>query len=181
VNVNAAGQRANDHCYLADLSADGRFVLFVTRASNLVPGDTNGSYDVFIRDRTLHRTERVSVKNDEKQFSLIDVYVNPRMSADGRYVAFTALTRSVPGRAVYDVFRRDRAKGTTWLATVNSAGVKANNTSAHPLVSDDGRFVAFSSEATNLSLSDGDAYPDAFVHQFWVSSLVSPLVLESAR
>jgi Tol biopolymer transport system component len=177
VNVNAAWQRANDHCYLADLSADGRFVLFVTRASNLVPGDTNGSYDVFIRDRALRRTERVSVTNDEKQFSLIGSYVNPRMSADGRYVAFTALTRSVPGRAVDDVFRRDRAKGTTWLATANSDGVKANNTSHAPLVSDDGRFVAFTSEATNLSPSDGDAYPDAYVHEFSVSALVSPIVL----
>jgi len=170
VNVNAAGQRANDHCYLTDLSADGRFVLFVTRASNLVPGDTNGTYDVFIRDRTLRRTERVSVTNDEKQFSLRGSETTPRMSADGRYVTFTAMTRSVPGTAVDDVFRRDRAKGTTWLATANSNGVLANNTSFSPVISDDGRFVAFASAATNLSSADGDAYPDAYSHQFSVSA-----------
>ena len=177
VNVNAAGQRANDHCYLADLSADGRYVLFVSRASNLVAGDTNGTYDVFIRDRALRRTERVSVTNDGKQFSLIGIYVNPRMSADGRYVAFSALTRSLPGRAIEDVFRRDRAKGTTWLASANSAGVKANGGSVSPQVSDDGRYVAFTSDATNLSPADPDAYPDAYVHEFWAPALSSPLVL----
>lgn len=177
VNVNTAGQQANDRCYLADLSADARFVLFVSRASNLVAGDTNGDYDVFIRDRTLRRTERVSVTGDGKQFSSIVSYVRPRMSADGRYVAFTSTIRSVPAPngnynlAVYDVFRRDRAKGTTWLATANSAGVKANNTSWSPLQSDDGRFVGFASRATNLSVADGDAYWDAYVHQFSVAPL----------
>jgi Tol biopolymer transport system component len=177
VNVNTAGQRANDQCYLADLSADARFVLFISRASNLVAGDTNDGYDVFVRDRTLRRTERVSVTSDGKPFPWIASYVRPRMSADGRYVVFTSTTRSIPAPggtynlAVYDVFRRDRAKGKTWLATANSAGVKANNTSNAPLVSDDGRFVAFASKATNLSAADGDSYQDAYVHQFSVAPL----------
>ena len=178
VNVNAAGQRANDHCYLADMSVDGRFVVFVTRASNLVPGDTSDTYDVFLRDRALRRTERVSVASDERPLPVVNAYLNaPRVSADGRHVVFLAANRTIPGPGgnyslvINDVYRRDRAKGTTWLASANSNGVKANDTSLAPFVSDDGRFVAFTSTATNLSPLDGDEYQDAYVHQFWVAPL----------
>ena len=155
VSVNRAGEQGNDVAYGSALSADGRFVAFQSLAADLVPGDTNGTWDVFVRDRLAGATERISVSSASAQGNLSSV--GPALSADGRFVAFQSLAANlVPGdtNATWDVFVRDRLAGTTERISVSGASEQGNNTSEYPAISADGRFVAFQSAASNLVPGD---------------------------
>lgn len=98
------------------VSLDGRFVVFTSYANNLVPGDTNGLPDVFVRDRTLGTTELVSLATDGAQSN--GVSTRGSISDDGRYVAFTSTGTNLGGsNSQNDVYVRDRTLGTTsWIA-----------------------------------------------------------------
>src|SRR5206468_3010706 len=112
------------------LSADGRFVAFVSRATNLVPGDTNGSWHVFVRDRQTGITERVSVDSAGNPGDGASGIVGTSadrlaISADGRFVAFaSSATNLVPGdtNGQWDVFVHDRQTRTTEQVSVDTAG-----------------------------------------------------------
>jgi Tol biopolymer transport system component len=109
VSVARNGAQANDASDFAAISADGRYVTFHSPAANLVPGDTNGAGDVFVRDRRTRRTERVSVARNGAQAKGSSVY--PAISADGRFVAFASdASNLVLGdtNASFDVFVRRR-------------------------------------------------------------------------
>jgi hypothetical protein len=178
VNVSSSGDQANALCVVAGVSAGGRFVLFVSAASNLVAGDTNGFTDAFVRDRKLRTTERVTLTNDDAQFPYVSPYIHASLSLGGRFVAFDVSTRNVGGFEIDDVFVRDRATGYTRPASVSSTGVKANGTSHSPVVSGDGRFVAYVSEGSNLAPGDTNHFPDAFAHEFaWTPFTLSPATL----
>ena len=126
------------------ISADGRFVAFSSDATNLVPGDTNGTADVFVRDRQTGTTRRVSVGSGGAQGNGLSV--DPAISADGRFVAFASdATNLVPGdtNGADDVFVRDRQTGTTRRVSVGSGGAQGDRVSFDPAISADGRFVAF--------------------------------------
>ncbi len=146
------------------ISADGRFIVFRSGATNLVPGDTNGAIDVFVRDRRNGTTERVSVDSGEAQAN-DGVSSQPSVSADGRFVAFaSSATNLAPDESdtndSTDVFVRDRQAGTTERVSVDSGEAQADGASFDPSISADGRFVAFSSDATNLAPDDST---DVFV------------------
>ncbi len=133
------------------ISADGRFVAFPSDATNLVRGDTNFSTDVFVHDRLLGTTERVSVSSTGEQSDGISE--GPALSADGRFVAFhSSASDLVPGDDNFstDVFVHDRLTGTTEIVSVNNAGEEGNNLSFRADISAGGRFVVFSSSADNL-------------------------------
>jgi uncharacterized repeat protein (TIGR01451 family) len=126
-----------------DMTPDGRFVVFASAASNLVPGDTNGVGDVFVRDRRTGVTERVSVGpkgvqgNGDSNF--LGISTAPAISDDGRYVAFKSdASNLVKGdrNNLTDVFVRDRAAGTTERVSGDGGG-------DNPGISPDGNFVAF--------------------------------------
>jgi Tol biopolymer transport system component len=164
VSVSSTDEQANRDCRSPSISADGRFVAFASEADNLVPNDTNGKEDVFIRDRLTGTTERVSVSSAGEQGN--GVSAGPSISADGRFVAFSSIaTNLVPGdaNATTDVFVRDSLSGTTELVSISTAGGQGNYGSGDPSISRDGRFVAFTSEATNLVAHDGNEYRDVFV------------------
>lgn len=171
VSVNSSGIRANGFSMSPDLSAGGRYVAFYSSATNLVPGgDANGSRnDIFVHDRETGETELVSVNSSGVQGN--GVSSNPVISADGRFVVFhSQATNLVPGGDAngpyFDVFVRDRINGTTEVVSVDSAGVQANNSSFAASISLDGRFVTFTSRASNLHPGtdvNGTAY-DAYVH-----------------
>src|SRR5439155_1436556 len=147
------------------LSADGRFVAFVSFATNLVAGDTNGATDVFVHDRQTGTTERVSVASDGKKGN--DGSRGAALSADGRFVAFHSTPTNLgPGdtNGATDVFVHDRQTGTTERVSVASGGTEGNGFSAGPALSADGRFVAFHSTATNLVAGDTNGKTDVFVH-----------------
>ena len=165
VSVSTGGGQANDGSFDPALSADGRFVAFYSRASNLVPGDTNGFDDVFVRDRRQGRTERVSVGPGGVQGDA-DSYGLPAISADGRFVAFVSgATNLVPGdtNGFVQVFVRDRQTGTTQRVSVGPRGAKGDADSFDPAISAGGRFVAFTSWASNLVPGDTNDTTDVFV------------------
>jgi len=166
VSVDSAGVQANDASYYSAVSADGRLVAFSSHASNLVAGDSNGALDVFVRDRTAGTTTRVSVDSTGAEGNAgSDV---PAISADGNVVSFmSTATDLVAGdtNAVADVFVHDRTSGATERASVDSAGTEANGESDSFVLglSADGRFVAFTSLASNLVAGDANLTADVFV------------------
>jgi Bacterial Ig-like domain (group 1) len=154
------------------VTPDGRFIVFVSKATNLVAGDTNGAWDVFVRDRTSGITERVSVStggaegNADSAFCQPNIGTAPDISDDGRYVTFVSMaTNLVPGdgNGVADVFVRDRLAGTTTRVSVSTGGAEANGLSWRSNISGDGRIVAFAADATNLTADDGDTITDTYV------------------
>jgi TolB protein len=164
VTVSDAGAQANGLSELTAISADGSHAALVSFATNLVPGDTNGQPDVFVRDLRAGRTSRVSVSTGGAQGN--DEVSDAAISADGRYVAFvSAATNLVRGdtNGVADVFVRDRRTGLTARASVSDAGAQADGSSANPAISADGRFVAFASGASNLVPGDTTFTVDVFV------------------
>ena len=175
-SVATGGTQGNGVSGQSSTSADGRYVAFVSNATNLVAGDTNGKQDVFVRDRQLGATERVSVDSSGAQSN--DFAANPALSADGRYVAFgSTATNLVAGdtNAKVDVFVRDRQLGTTERVSVDSSGAQGDGHSTVSSISADGRYVAFVSSAANLVSGDTNGAQDAFVRdrQLGVTERVS--------
>ena len=173
ISISSLGTAGDNDSLLAAVSADGQLVAFVSLASTLVPGDTNDTSDVFVRDRVTGTTERVSVNGRGRQSSggdaggLLDTnWGPPAISSDGRYVAFaSSATNLVKGdrNGVADVFVRDRVAGTTERVTMVNRKVEANGESSQPAISPDGRFVAFASFADNLVPADTNFTSDVFV------------------
>ena len=119
-SVASDGSQANERSAGASISGDGRFVAFFSDASNLVAGDANGTRDAFVHDRRHRGRERGERGTQASGFS-----TPPRISANGRFVAFAAFaTNLVPGdtNGTLDVFVRDRLTGTTERASVASDG-----------------------------------------------------------
>jgi Tol biopolymer transport system component len=140
-------------------------VAFLSAADDLVPGDTNARPDVFVRDRKRGTTTRVSLAADGSQ--LAEGGSSPSISANGRYVAFGTIDRSVvPGKTsdLPDVVVRDLKTGTNDRVSVSSAGEESDGTAYQPVLSANGRFVAFGSDATNLVAGDTNGLYDIFVH-----------------
>lgn len=146
------------------ISADGRFVAFTSDATDLVPDDTNGLADVFVRDLELGTTTRLSV--DVNGGDADGASADPSISADHRFVAFvSSATDLVDGddNDVDDIFVRDLHRGTTIRVNVGIGGGEANDYSTRPSISGDGRMVTFGSHATNLVVNDGNGMGDVFV------------------
>lgn len=146
------------------VSCDGNLIAFASTGSDLVAGDTNASYDVFVRDMQLGSTTRVSVDSAGAQGD--GDSVSPSISSDGRYVAFSSVaTNLVPGdvNGLSDIFVHDLQTGITVIASVDSGGIQANADCLDPSISSDGRFVVFHSTASNLVTGDTNNVDDVFV------------------
>lgn len=210
-SVSSTGEQGNGYSdWLSALSADGRYVAFSSSSTNLVPGDTNGYLDVFVRDRVAATTTRVSVASDGSQADsscylisispdgryvtfdsgattlvpgplpeTFNIYVHDRhtgvttrgdvwlRSVDGRYAAFSSdASDIVPGdtNGFFDVFLRDEVAGTTTRISVPPWGGEANYWSAATDISDDGRVVVFVSGANNLAYGDWNNTEDVFAY-----------------
>ena len=176
ISLTTNGLEANGGSGRPTISADGRFIAFQSVATNLLPGGTLPVYAIFVRDRCLSNgvavasctpsTELVSVASDGNQG--VGVAFLPRMSADGQFIAFQsdAANLVIPNtdHGTEHVFVRDRAGHTTGLASVASDGTRGDGTSNGPVISGDGRFIAFNSDATNLVPGDTNATTDIFIH-----------------
>ncbi len=163
ISVGAAGQ-GDGNSHQPAISADGRYVAFISGAGNLVPGDTNDLPDVFVRDLSYGTTNRVSMSTAGLQAdgASFDVAI----SADGRYVAYDSMAGNLvagDSNLSTDVFVRDLRYGITNRISLNSASGQGNSYSAGPAVSADGRYVAFTSAASNLVSGDTNARSDVFV------------------
>lgn len=161
VSVNDGRQIGDGDSWGPAISADGRFVAFISRARSFVSGKASSTALVYLHDRESHTTRCVSVSsggelaNDDCGRSVTEVSYDTRLaiSADGRYVAFDSLASNlVPNDAngKRDVFVHDCQTGVTERLSVSQAGQEANAESFEPAMSSDGRYVAFASWATNL-------------------------------
>ena len=165
VSIGALGVEGNDSSSHASISGDGRFVTFKSFANNLVGGDTNNNEDIFIHDRVIHLTERVSVNPLGGGGGFATGW--GRVSEDGRFVAFLSSAADLVAgdtNNMWDVFVRDRQTGTTSRVSVDSLGNQANSHNDSLALSGDGRIVVFSSRASNLVPDDTNGAPDVFVH-----------------
>ena len=164
ISVATGGQEGNAHTFSPAVSADGRFVAFWSNSSNLVAADTNQWADVFLRDRLMSTTRRMSVASDGSQAN--NFSGDPAISADGRYVAFASRAGNLAAgdtNGVFDVYVRDRLSSTTELVSVAMGGGAGNGASTVPRLSADGRFVVYMSVANNLVPGDLNGANDVFV------------------
>lgn len=165
VSVASNGSEGDAESWAPAISADGRFVAFESAAGNLVNGDTNDAWDIFVRDRVSGTTSRISIRTGGEQGGA-DSF-SPAISADGRYMAFESdAVNLVPGDTNQDtdIFVHDRQAETTARVSVGPGGAQATGDSFGPAISGDGRYIAFISEAGNLVPGDNNNYEDIFVH-----------------
>jgi len=169
VSVDSSGSEASGFGP-SPLSRDGSIVAFRSYASNLVAGDTNNMPDVFVHDLTSGVTTRESVGSGGVQFS--DYSDSPSLSGDGNVVTFMRFVLKSGSGGVFPTyfrpFARDRAADTTLPLNVDCGGVAADGDGMYPGVSDDGRFVAFSSYADNLVAGDTNATGDVFLYDLTI-------------
>jgi Tol biopolymer transport system component len=170
VSVATGGGQADGASFRPAISANGRWVAYLSAASNLVAGDTNQAIDVFVRDRVAGVTQRVSLADagfGQGAGQADADSGDPAISADGRYVAFESFASNlVPddSNGVRDLFVHDRATGSTERVSITVGGEQANGESLLAAISADGRYVGFTSNASNLVAEDGNSNYDVFVH-----------------
>ncbi|MBA2448749.1 MAG: PD40 domain-containing protein [Chloroflexi bacterium] len=164
VSLTADGAQGDgDSFWNPHISGDGRFVAFWSEASNLVPGDTNGVPDVFVKDRQTGALERISLADQGAEGN--GASYNPTLSADGRLLAFWSEAGNlVPDdtNGALDVFVRDRQTGAVEHVSLAADGTASDGASYSPTLSADGRLVAFWSEASNLVAGDSNGKLDVF-------------------
>ncbi len=146
------------------ISADGRFVAFVSIASNLVADDTNGQRDAFVHDRETGQTRRVSVASDGSQGD--GPSYEPILSADGSIVAFTSSAGTLvadDANLESDVFVHDLTTGETTRVNLNTAGNELRDDSSHLSMSANGRFVVFVTGDSFVVADDTNESADVFL------------------
>jgi Tol biopolymer transport system component len=166
VNISSLGVPANDNGFIPVVSADGRFVSFRSKATNLVPGVTNGMFHAFIFDRINRTLELASISDGGAPANNSIPSFGLAMSQDGRYVAFSSLASNlVPGdtNGQSDIFVYDRVAKKIERVSVSDAGVAGNGFSGAPSLSRDGRYVTFDSVSNNLVAGDNNPHGDVFV------------------
>lgn len=168
------GQAGNGDSHSPAISADGRWVAFVSRSDNLVTADDNvcqqhgepiNCADIFLHDRQTGRTERISQASDGRQ-SNGDSF-SPVISADGQWIAYTSQADNLvvgDTNETSDVFLFHRQSGVTRRISMGSDGTQADGRSFGPQISPDGRFVAFTSQASSLVFGDTNQVADVFVY-----------------
>ena len=165
-SVNTSGQQGNALCgmFTHAMRSDGRYVAFQSAATNLVAGDTNGKSDVFVRDLQSGTTVRGSVSTLGEQGN--DQSTTAALSAGGRFLAFQSHATNLASgglQGAWNVYLRDLVSGQTSLVSVNADGDAGNGLSSDATVSNDGRYVAFYSAASDLVPHDTNGGSDAFV------------------
>jgi Tol biopolymer transport system component len=166
VSLAMNGNPGNSYSDLAAISADGRYVSFQSYATDLVPGDTNDTEDVFVRDLRDGITQRVSVSTAGEEGERYRFSSRSALSADGRYCAFESSAGNLVSGDTndnLDVFVRDLRSGVTRRISVGTHGEQADGYSEDPAISSDGRYVAFVSTAPNLVPGDTNDKADVFV------------------
>lgn len=164
VSISSNGNEANSDCYNPSISGDGRYITFNSYANNLVLNDNNYYSDVFLHDRYLHTTIRISNSDTEEEVNGDSLAAS--ISSDGRYVVFMSYATNLvlnDTNTFNDIFIYNISSGTTKRVSVTSTGGETNSNSFNPGISSDGRFVVFTSDANNLVANDTNGWLDIFV------------------
>ncbi|NDD65428.1 MAG: hypothetical protein EBZ36_15865 [Acidobacteria bacterium] len=169
ISTDASGQQAVGGLTLAPrLSEDGRYATFTSRATNLVPGDTNGYDDIFVKDLQTGAISRISTDASGAQSTGGDSYAS-FFSFDGRFVAFESdAANLVPGdtNGRFDAFVKDLSSGRTYRVFQADGGVQSDGDTFSIRISPDGRFLTSASLATNLVPGDTNSAQDVFIQTF---------------
>ena len=163
VSVSSAGLEGNGESQQGMISGSGQYVVFRSRASNLIAGDSNNHWDIFFHDRSTSITERVSVASDGTEANHSSF--SPALSDDGRYVVFRSNATNLVADDTnqrFDIFVHDRSTGETARVNLATGGSQANNHSYRPDISGDGNWIVFESDATNLVAGDTNRARDIF-------------------
>ncbi|MCC6407773.1 MAG: PD40 domain-containing protein [Planctomycetes bacterium] len=172
ISVSTSGGSASLGVFAeVEMSADARFVVFVSGSANLVAGDANSSSDVFLRDRLSGTTELVSLSSTGAQGN--DLSVDATMSDDGSRIAFTSYASNLVAgdtNGIADVFLRDRTAGTTQRISVSTFGAQSLVASQYAVLSGDGRFVAFAGW-DDLVVGDSNSAYDVLVRDLLTGTL----------
>lgn len=173
VSQSSLGVVSNAQSRATAISRNGRFVAFSSLGDNLVPGDTNGTFDVFVRDMLLGETKRVSVSSVGAQGNDASGLENSwphwktlSISSDGDIVAFeSSASNLVAGdtNGKKDIFIHNLKSGVTQRVSVSTQGIECNVECIRPSLSSDGASIAFASEANNLVPGDTNNAKDVFV------------------
>jgi len=164
VSVSSAGDFADGPSGETAVTPDGRFAAFISWGENLSADDTNGTYDLFLRDRATSTTRLISIALDGQSGN--DATRSPSISAGGDLIVFHSVaTNLVPQdtNAVGDIFLADVAQGTIERISVDATGAQANGSSYWPQITPDGRWIVYYSNASNLVADDTDHTSDVFV------------------
>jgi hypothetical protein len=160
---DAEGNEGDSFSSDFSISGNGRFVAFQSFASNLVPDDTNGRIDIFVKNLRTGEIARASTNSDGDQVE--DDSFAPSISGNGRYVAFQSFASLVPddtnGNA--DVYVKDLRTDEVTLVSTNPQGSAGNDWSGIPSISGNGRYVAFESVASDLVVGDDNGEIDIYV------------------
>lgn len=168
VSVSSDGAQGDEQSTIADISGDGRYVVFVTDTDNLVPNDANHGNDILVRDRATGQTTRISLGPNGEQDGFGDAYF-PFISFSGRYILFESdFNQLSPGdtNGMDDVFAYDQQTGVTVRVSEPNNGDEPEWESSWGHISADDSFVTFSSYATNMVLNDTNDHYDVFVRPF---------------
>jgi Domain of unknown function DUF11/WD40-like Beta Propeller Repeat len=167
VSIASSGRQGNGSSHYPSISADGRYVAFMSYANTLVPDGTKdiGS-NVFVHDRHTKKTSIISIASNGEHGNAPSF--SPSISADGRYVAFNSSAYNLvvgdTNGLVSDAFVHDRKTKKSALISIASSGEQGNGYSNSTKISANGRFVSFQSFASNLVVGDTNNVEDVFVH-----------------
>jgi Tol biopolymer transport system component len=146
------------------ISADGRWIAFCSMSAELVPG-VGGHFSIFLHDRWTHETTLVSRRTDGSAISMPNLY--PALTPDGRFLAFRSEDSVLHGTSNREpqIYVKDLRTGLVRLVSQTPQGAPGNRRAiGAPSISDDGRYVAFSSLASDLVSGDTNGWEDIFVH-----------------
>lgn len=165
-SVASDGTQANQECGHPAISADGRYITYTSSASNLVPGDTNNSPDVFVFDQQTRTTTRVSIASNGTQANSMSGAQGSAISGDGRYITYYSWASDLVPSDVNgqeDVFLFDRQTETTVRVTEAADTTPYTNEDYAPAISGDGRYIVYYSLAPNLVPEDTNGWGDVFL------------------
>ena len=166
--TGAGGAGGADNSSAPSISADGRYVAFVSIADNLSTEDNNSYNNIFVRDLQENTTTLVSRASGDAGTGADDSSYDPAISADGRHVTYYSYADNLStedNNTYANIFVRDLSTNTTTLVSraAGATGTGADESSFLPAISEDGRYIAFQSSANNLSAEDNDIFYNIYV------------------
>ena len=164
ISLASNGVESNGYSSGVSIADDGRYIIFSSDATNLVPNDTNNSTDIFIYDRTNQTVELINIApNNTEADAPVSI---GSISGNSRYITFASNASNLVANDTNqqrDIFVYDRVEKTTERISVASEGTQANDLNLFNAISDDGRYVAFESMASNLVANDTNGQRDIFI------------------
>lgn len=183
VSVSTSGLQGNGDSWGACISSDGRYIAFVSDSTNLVPGDTNGHADIFVRDLQFNTTSIESLTT--MRLASNGASSQPALDSTGRYLAFRSSASNLSDldtNAAEDIFLRDRLTGFVRRVSLTFLGQQANGSSEAPSLANGASLIAFQSVASNIDPNDQNAASDVFVYDLRPNStLRASITLAASR